>query len=188
MTKEQLENIILHSKKAAVNLAVLRTHMENLRHGTTLESIGPKAQQQIRELLEASSHVYNKAAERTILDIISYSDMHSRVDAVAKAHQATFEWISEESNDGVDAVTRCLSLPDERNREAAAAFVQWLSSGNGIFHIAGKLGSGKSTLMKYLCGHRRVRKELQKWAGMSPRTHCTTFNDSSFMIPISDVW
>jgi ABC-type molybdenum transport system ATPase subunit/photorepair protein PhrA len=47
------------------------------------------------------------------------------------------------------------------------SFGNWLSSGNGIFHIAGKLGSGKSTLMKFLCDHQKTKTELQKWAGMS---------------------
>jgi hypothetical protein len=45
-------------------------------------------------------------------------------------------------------------------------WTNWLSSGNGIFHIAGKLGSGKSTLMKLLCNHPQTRVALQKWAGM----------------------
>lgn len=45
-------------------------------------------------------------------------------------------------------------------------WTNWLSSGNGIFHIAGKLGSGKSTLMKFLCNHPQTKVALQKWAGM----------------------
>jgi hypothetical protein len=45
-------------------------------------------------------------------------------------------------------------------------WINWLSSGNGIFHIAGKLGSGKSTLMKFLCNHPQTKDALQKWAGM----------------------
>lgn len=45
-------------------------------------------------------------------------------------------------------------------------WINWLSSGNGIFHIAGKLGSGKSTLMKFLCDHPQTKVALQKWAGM----------------------
>jgi hypothetical protein len=45
-------------------------------------------------------------------------------------------------------------------------WTNWLSSGNGIFHIAGKLGSGKSTLMKFLCNHPQTKVALQYWAGM----------------------
>jgi len=50
------------------------------------------------------------------------------------------------------------------------SFLRWLSSGDGIFHIAGKLGSGKSTLMKFLCEHPCTIWQLQKWAGMSPKS------------------
>jgi len=50
----------------------------------------------------------------------------------------------------------------ERNYVARELFLHWLSSGNGIFHISGKLGSGKSTLMKFLCDHDRTTAELQK--------------------------
>jgi hypothetical protein len=50
-------------------------------------------------------------------------------------------------------------------------FLHWLSAGNGIFHISGKLGSGKSTLMKFLCDHGRTTAELQKWAGMYSVLH-----------------
>jgi hypothetical protein len=45
------------------------------------------------------------------------------------------------------------------------SFLSWLSSGNGIFHVSGKPGSGKSTLMKFLCDHPRTQEELQEWAG-----------------------
>jgi hypothetical protein len=44
------------------------------------------------------------------------------------------------------------------------SFLAWLRSGNQIYHISGKAGSGKSTLMKFLSQHSRVRKELESWA------------------------
>lgn len=43
-------------------------------------------------------------------------------------------------------------------------FIVWLERDQGIFHISGKPGSGKSTLMKYLCRHRRTRDHLKAWA------------------------
>lgn len=46
-------------------------------------------------------------------------------------------------------------------------FMNWLSGGKGIFHVAGKLGSGKSTLMKFLCDHPRTKAKLEQWAGMT---------------------
>lgn len=56
----------------------------------------------------------------------------------------------------------------EHDSSVREPFLHWLSFGNGIFHISGKLGSGKSTLMKFLCEHERTIAELQKWAGMYP--------------------
>jgi hypothetical protein len=58
-----------------------------------------------------------------------------------------------------------LMTEDTTRRHARELFINWLSSGDGIFHISGKLGSGKSTLMKFLHNHRRTKTELKKWAG-----------------------
>jgi hypothetical protein len=50
-------------------------------------------------------------------------------------------------------------------KRAREALMHWLSAGEGIFHISGKLGSGKSTFMKFLCTHDTTRAKLHKWAG-----------------------
>jgi hypothetical protein len=82
--------------------------------------------------------------------------MHGRFEAVEDAHCKTFEWIFEPD-----------SKKDNQNGcSGPESFKHWLSSGRGIFHISGKLGSGKSTLMKFLCEHKRTKNELQKWSGM----------------------
>ncbi|OAL53816.1 hypothetical protein IQ07DRAFT_677244 [Pyrenochaeta sp. DS3sAY3a] len=48
---------------------------------------------------------------------------------------------------------------------AGRLFIDWLALGAGFFHILGKLGSGKSTLMKFLFKHPRTKEELFTWAG-----------------------
>lgn len=45
------------------------------------------------------------------------------------------------------------------------SFLEWLRLGNGIYHISGKAGSGKSTLVKFLCQNPRLISELEQWAG-----------------------
>jgi hypothetical protein len=54
---------------------------------------------------------------------------------------------------------------DDAKISARKLLVDWLSSGKGIFHISGKLGSGKSTLMKYLVDNEHTKSLLQGWAG-----------------------
>jgi len=48
--------------------------------------------------------------------------------------------------------------------QARDNFVSWLEKGNGIFHISGKPGAGKSTLMKYLCQHPQTEKHIKVWS------------------------
>lgn len=58
-----------------------------------------------------------------------------------------------------------LEQSQEKRDTARDGFLSWLRGGNGVFHISGKAGSGKSTLMKFLCNHERTRAELEAWAG-----------------------
>lgn len=61
-----------------------------------------------------------------------------------------------------------LSMSDEavsQRNETRELFAAWLRDGDGIFYISGKLGSGKSTLMKYLSDHTRTKEHLREWAG-----------------------
>lgn len=69
----------------------------------------------------------------------------------------------------------------EMKREARNRFLSWVSSPAGIFHISGKLGSGKSTLMKFLYNSRFTRTQAQKWAGKSKDPgHCFGPNKADF--------
>ena len=43
-------------------------------------------------------------------------------------------------------------------------FSEWLRSGNAVYWINGKAGSGKSTLMNYICNHNRKDELLKQWS------------------------
>jgi ABC-type glutathione transport system ATPase component len=49
--------------------------------------------------------------------------------------------------------------------EVGKVYMDWLATGGGVFHVSGKLGSGKSTLMKFLLKHPRTKSELLEWSG-----------------------
>ncbi|CZR56297.1 uncharacterized protein PAC_06185 [Phialocephala subalpina] len=94
-----------------------------------------------------------RLAEDRILDSLLFPTMSYRYTRVSKAHEATFQWIFNDPR------------PGDR---PWSSFSEWLQSGTGIYWINGKAGSGKSTLMRYLCDRDCTRQLLAKWAGSQP--------------------
>jgi hypothetical protein len=41
---------------------------------------------------------------------------------------------------------------------------EWLEAGDGVFHVSGKPGAGKSTLMKFIFRNPRTKDLLTRWA------------------------
>jgi hypothetical protein len=55
--------------------------------------------------------------------------------------------------------------PEMKSKKAASFALQsWLLSGTGIFHVIGKPGSGKSTLMKFIYNHGHTKRLLNTWS------------------------
>jgi hypothetical protein len=101
-----------------------------------------------------------------ILRRLHFQSIYLREDAIMDAESGTFRWIVEES-EGDDTVNfECETVEEEELRKRTRnSFLTWLRSGSQVYHISGKAGSGKSTLMKFLCAHPRVQRELEIWAG-----------------------
>ncbi|KAK3299763.1 uncharacterized protein B0H64DRAFT_379096 [Chaetomium fimeti] len=99
--------------------------------------------------------------------------LYRRKHDVAEASGNTFEWIlgsatygSEDSeNKGGKDRDQVKDRATRARRAAASRFLHWLRNGNGVFHISGKAGSGKSTMMKLLLENEKTKEELEKWAG-----------------------
>ncbi|RKL05832.1 hypothetical protein BFJ71_g2980 [Fusarium oxysporum] len=111
-----------------------------------------------------------------ILESLKFNEMHQRLDAVHSAHEDTFKWIYEPTDvihEDSDLYhkkrIRQEALKDPQMQlESRERFLGWVlsqDSSTPIFHISGKLGSGKSTLMKFLCSHHKTEDALIKWAG-----------------------
>jgi hypothetical protein len=77
----------------------------------------------------------------------------TRESEISRQHRKTFEWI-------IKPVHESQGQPCLQN----IPFVDWLQHGSGVFHFAGKPGSGKSTLFKFLANNDRVRQILEEWA------------------------
>lgn len=82
--------------------------------------------------------------QQQVLRRLHFDIITVRQDSVKPAHAETFMWIFENSQSN---------------------FREWLSTGNGVYWIEGKAGSGKSTLMKFITSQRLTMGSLQEWAG-----------------------
>lgn len=98
---------------------------------------------------------YKVPAELRILRALSFDCIDSREDSIQDADAGTFGWLLDEPA-GQDLESHMAT--------ARQSLLQWLSAGQGIYHISGRPGSGKSTLLKFMANHARTRSELEKWA------------------------
>jgi hypothetical protein len=159
----RLDSLIKTGKCNADELSSLRKNVDALRFGVKLTEIGPGVEQQLRKLLSISDTAMNTVTKYRILNSLAFNEMHRRFDSVAKANHGTFEWIldkeSKKTRPGQE-----LTEKGRKTLEKRALFRWWLQTGTEIFHIAGKLGSGKSTLMKFLCDDPRSSSLLDMWA------------------------
>jgi len=93
-----------------------------------------------------------------------YPDIFSRqeqVDNEFDGIEESYNWIFDESQ------TPRLGSFDRHSRQKRVRpwdnFARWLRSGHGVYWINGKAGSGKSTLMNYICNHNRRLELLREW-------------------------
>ena len=85
-----------------------------------------------------------------LLDSLWFPEILVREETIADAHRKTFGWIFDGSGQAVRPWNN---------------FVAWLENGEGIYWISGKAGSGKSTLMNFLCQHEQTKEALEVWCG-----------------------
>ncbi|KAH9215480.1 hypothetical protein DL95DRAFT_500507, partial [Leptodontidium sp. 2 PMI_412] len=112
-----------------------------------------------------------------VLKQLYFNTIYSREDVMEKAGSGTFEWIlKEDSSDNGqntksdedeiedDDLAKLVEDTKKLQSKSRTAFLTWLREENRVFHISGKPGSGKSTLMKLLVDHPQTRVEVKKWA------------------------
>lgn len=83
-----------------------------------------------------SSQETHKRLQREVLSSLHYNGMEDRQGRIAEAFESTFEWVLRSNQ---------TANPDWYN------LPKWLESEDQLYWITGKAGSGKSTLMKFLC-------------------------------------
>ena len=133
-------------------------------------SQGPKDFEELRTLTRSENehtrkHINNafqqheeqlekKGYRERLLDSLWFDEIHSREENIVDAHRETFEWVFDKSDQAV--------RPWDN-------FIQWLENGQRTYWINGKAGSGKSTLMTFLCQDDRTIDSLRTWSGKRDR-------------------
>ena len=129
-----------------------RMHSWSLQDGNDRDQIKSQQLSQLSSSLQELKAMGERSeTEHRILESLRYQRMEARQENIIDAHAQTFEWI-------FDPHPSSSRLPSKDN------FFEWLTSGNDIFWISGKAGSGKSTLMKFLSHHKSSKSALQRWA------------------------
>ncbi|KAK4200340.1 hypothetical protein QBC40DRAFT_280073 [Triangularia verruculosa] len=176
--RTSLEELVTLVKANAVNTEDLQQSICQLKQGVEIAGLSDSAKSQIRslltDLLTAPDKFMTGIAQHRIIDALAFPDMHGRHDSIERAHAQTFRWLMYYDATDDEAIMKKLWWLDREEAlveakkaprfKAHKRFTNWLKSGNGIFHISGKLGSGKSTLMKYLGDEAKKSKYLQTWA------------------------
>ena len=88
-----------------------------------------------------------RGMQDAIINSLAFPRMNNRQEEIVEAHPGTFEWLFQSNS-----------------FESGIPFAEWLRSGNRIFWISGKAGSGKSTLMKFIYKNPKTMEILREWA------------------------
>lgn len=136
-------------------LDAIATLLESLKESSSRLPTKEDLERMRSTIQNSITAISNVSKEVEILRSLSFSAMEDREGKIAEAHSTTFEWVYKSHE---------LSLSDPRSRIELG---RWLRSGEGIFWVSGKAGSGKSTFMKWLYNEDRTSAELQEWANGS---------------------
>lgn len=132
---------------------------ESTQQGNTYGSVnmtGGSLHQGDRYYLN-NEDIIRKQAERFI-DSFRFPDINLRVNQIAESHHETFRW----GLDSVNTSNRKSEAYSGAPPAQSGAFGAWLTTDEPVFWIAGKPGSGKSTLMKFLSSHTRTSSQLRQ--------------------------
>lgn len=92
----------------------------------------------------------DRRVDSMILESLRFSAMNYRQEDICKPYQNTYKWVLKDT--------------DHISHSPWSSLVQWLRSGNGVYWMNGKAGSGKSTLMRYVYENLVTRALLRSWA------------------------
>ena len=120
-----------------------------------------QTQRQLAKLGE--THIDNQRYNEVIHSLF-FPEITSRQEQVTNEFDGiedSYDWIFEEPSKVYAGDDKAIG-PGVRG--TWSDFSQWLRSGNRVYWINGKAGSGKSTLMSRICDHEQTKRNLKIWS------------------------
>ncbi|RYO39085.1 hypothetical protein AA0113_g11227 [Alternaria arborescens] len=108
----------------------------------------------VDRMSKVASDGLHYSAEQKILSRLRFVRLEDRYRLISPAYRNTLAWLFGDTG-----------LQGQHQVNNSSTFVQWLHSDNNLYWISGRPGSGKSTLMKFLCHHQKTKEHLTTWAG-----------------------
>ncbi len=159
MSRQQLVLVSIHESDAFEELSA------KLQRITITAAEEPKNFNQLSQLLREENtlvkdhiskmfeqrnvQLVKEAYQRRFLKSLYFPEIHARQEEIADAHKETFQWVFQQA---------------ESTLHPWNSFAEWLESGTRTYWISGKAGSGKSTLMNYVCQHPQTQRYLKTWS------------------------
>lgn len=152
-----------------------------------LTQVASAAEEIVQNTKTLSIQTQNSDQRTQILKSLKFPGMNERWNHVAKFHEQTFEWILKPESDltlenesDSEEGSSVMHLPNEKSGTTQQTrrmeeleeleanhlwdnFSDWLMSDSKVYWICGKPGSGKSTLIKYLCCNPLTKDHLNVW-------------------------
>ncbi|KAH7390293.1 hypothetical protein BKA64DRAFT_119842 [Cadophora sp. MPI-SDFR-AT-0126] len=149
-TGQKLERLLAENLSQKSEIVLLHQALARIELDQKLavESLGG-----LREIFSHSDLVSQRKNQNRILESLAFEGMGHRYQDISRSATDTFNWILQD-----------LEIP-KSHPDLKISFREWLVRGEGVFHISGKPGAGKSTLMKFIVEHDDTRKYLEEWAG-----------------------
>ncbi|KAL4899987.1 hypothetical protein BDW74DRAFT_183126 [Aspergillus multicolor] len=144
----------------------MKKTIDELHRKVALADLSPDACGRIQELLEPLQTATQRVREGRVPNGLRFPSVNERYDAIANSDFESFDWLLDDEGSDLQDFSEA---DRDAARKARRDLIQWLRAGSGVFQLCGKIGSGKSTIMKYLLDNRKTKALLGQWAAKGDR-------------------
>ncbi|KAI4186918.1 MAG: hypothetical protein LQ348_004157, partial [Seirophora lacunosa] len=122
----------------------------------TVEQLLASRNQQLKDHIDSKLDKHAQATEdrlahQRLLESLFFPDLEARQERIPGAYKNTCRWVFD------------FSVTGQSRTQRWSNFRKWLETGNGVYWISGKPGSGKSTLMSYIVNEDATPQLLDRW-------------------------